>query len=178
MSISQLNRNIFGAPGTTQKLDTMNPQQNQLLAQLLSLIQGQGAQGFGQGMDYFQDLLGGGEGGFQKFAAPYMRDFQEQTVPQLAERLTAQGGGGGRSSAAAQAFGQAGAGLQEKLAALRSSLQGGAAQQLLNTFFQGTSQGLGARPFGYQYQPGDPGMLGYFAQAFGQALPGMLFGGF
>lgn len=88
----------------------------------------------------FQDkilgMLGGqlGEENFETFAAPYRREFEEQTIPGIAERF---GGLGALSSSGfQQSLGQAGAGLNEKLAALQQSLKQQKFQQLLPFAFQ------------------------------------------
>lgn len=114
-------------------LPTMNPQQMQLFQQLLQQMQG--VQGlnqnplYQQGADYWQNLLKGGDEAFEKFEAPYKRQFNEQTVPGLAERFSGMGAGAQKSSAFGQALSSAGASLSENLAGLRSGLQGQAAQQ-------------------------------------------------
>lgn len=168
---------LFGSQGKTRQLPTMNQEQLQGLSQLLQQIFGQGAQGFGESTEYLRGLLSGDSEAFQAFEAPHMRQFQEQTIPALTERLTGMGAGGGRSSGAAQALGQAGQGLQEKLAALRAGLQGQAAQQLMGSYFQGAGLGLGSRPFGYTYDPGREGLFGSLAGGFGEALGSGLGGG-
>lgn len=81
------------------------------------------------GASYLQNLLEGGPEAFARFEAPYLRQFEEQTIPMLAERF---GGAGAQSSSAfQQALGGAGAGLSEQLASLRSGLQMQALPQAL-----------------------------------------------
>lgn len=169
---------LFGSQGQTKQLPTMNPEQMQFLQQFLGQIGGAGAGGFGESMDYLRNLLSGDPSAFSAFEAPYQRQFSEQTIPQLAERLTGEfGAGGGRSSGATQMFAREGGRLQEQLAALRAQLQGQAAQQLQSTYMSGANQALGARPFGYQYEQGDPGLLGYAAGGIGQGIGSGLGGG-
>jgi hypothetical protein len=103
--------------------------QNQILQMLQGQL-GQGGS-FGQAQNYFQGLLSGSPQSSQAFEAPAMRQFNEQIIPGLAERFSGLGAGAQSSSAFQQALGQAGAGLSENLQALRSGLQGGAASQLL-----------------------------------------------
>jgi hypothetical protein len=103
------------------------------------------------GQGFLQNLLSRTpEQQYQTFAQPFMRQFQEQTVPQLAERFS--GLGAQRSSAFGQALGGAGAGLQENLAALKGNL----INQMLGQQLQGANVGLG-----YSQLPG---------QRFGQQL--------
>jgi hypothetical protein len=94
---------------------TRSPQYQEALAQL------QGAQGDVQGINqYAQGLMDPNSEQYQSFAAPEQRQFQEQTMPHIAEQFA--GVGGLSSSGFQQAASQAGAGLAERLAALRSSM--------------------------------------------------------
>lgn len=120
------------APKGYSSFSTMAPQQQQLFQQLLSGMFGGGQNPlFGAGQNYLQQLLGGGPEATAAFEAPYLRQFQEQTVPGLAERFAGLGSGAQSSSAFQQALGQAGAGLSENLASLRSGLQMQALPQAL-----------------------------------------------
>lgn len=58
--------------------------------------------------------------GFEPIEQRARTQFQTSTVPTLAERFTSMGSGGQRSSAFQGALGQAGAGLESNLAALRT----------------------------------------------------------
>lgn len=110
-------------PSGYNVFSTLNPQQQGLFNQQsggLGSLQP-------QIMQYLQQLLSGSPESTAAFEAPYMRQFNEQTVPALAERFA--GLGATSSSGFQQALGQAGAGLSENLASLREGLRGGAAQQ-------------------------------------------------
>jgi len=168
---------LTGSQGKLQKLPTMTGGQEDFFNKFLSMMGGQGGQGFEQAMQHLQGLLSGSPESYQAFEAPIKRQFAEQTLPQLQERLTGMGAGGGRSSGAAQVLGQAGTQLSEQLAAMRGGLQQNAIQQLLSTFMQGSQQALGAKPFGYEYQQGSPGLLGYAGGGIGQGIGGGLGGG-
>jgi hypothetical protein len=168
---------LTGSKGKTRQLPTMSGGQENFFNQFLSMLSGQGGQGFGQAMEHLQGLLSGSPQSYQAFEAPIKRQFAEQTLPQLQERLTGMGAGGGRSSGAAQVLGQAGNQLSEQLASMRGGLQQNAIQQLLNTFLQGSQQALGTKTFGYEYEPGSPGLLGYAAGGLGQGIGGGLGGG-
>lgn len=103
-------------------VSTQNPQQQQISGQ------------YGHGlssmmpkiMQYLQGLLEGSPESSAAFEAPYMREFNEKTLPGIAE--TYAGMGATSSSGFQQALGQAGAGLQENLARLREGLKFGAAE--------------------------------------------------
>jgi hypothetical protein len=157
-----------------KKIPTMSKPQEGLQNQLLQMLQGQLGQGgsFGQAQNYLQNLLSGSPESMQAFQAPAMRQFNEQIVPGLAERFSGLGAGAQSSSAFQQALGQAGAGLAENLQALRSGLQGGAAQSLLGL----PSQFLGAAfqsPFAYMQKQGG-GTLSNILGGFGRGVaPGL-----
>jgi hypothetical protein len=113
---------------------------------------------------------------YQKFEAPYLRQFREEIVPQTAERFSqydAQDSG-----AFSQAMGQQAGALSERLASLRTNAMMSMVPQAgqFGTAQAGISGGLfgqtmGAQPFGYQMNPG----WGNSAmQMVGQAVPGMM----
>lgn len=95
------------------------------------LRQGMQAQGPGQaeqsGLNYLQGIMSQDPAMMKQFEAPYMRQFNEEVVPQIAERFA--GMGGMNSSGFQQTMGQAGSSLMERLAALRGGLGMAAAQQ-------------------------------------------------
>ena len=124
----------FGGGGDeVQQLQLYTPQQQDFM----SMILGGATPGMESGLSYLSQMLSGDEEAFSAFEDPYKRQFQEQTIPGLAERfasLDAQG-----SSAFGQALGGAGAGLSENLASLREGLKMQSISQL-----QGLS-GLGLK---------------------------------
>ena len=90
----------------------------QVLRQNLQPIQATQTENMGQ--NFLQNLMNPSQESTQQFAAPYMRQFNEQIVPQIAERFS--GLGAQRSSAFQQALGSAGGDLMERLAALKGNL--------------------------------------------------------
>ncbi len=94
-----------GLPGQFAQLQKFNPQQISAINQLLSM-------GLGGLQNPYE--------GFEPIEQQARQNFQTQTVPSIAERFTSLGSGAQRSSAFAGAVGQAGAGLDTGLAALRS----------------------------------------------------------
>lgn len=168
-------------PAGYQQLSTLSGGQKQLLKQLLGSLQGQSSNIqqsplFQEGSSFLQNLLSGKPEATAAFEAPYLRQFQEQIVPGLAERFSGLGAGAQSSSAFSQALGAAGAGLSENLASLRGQLQLGALPQALGyaqqpvSNFQGLSQlGLGTNtkaftprqlPFWQQLLLGGAGGIG------------------
>jgi len=105
---------------------TLNPAQQQgfeqLMQQLLPLLQ--------KSSQYYGDILDGSDEGFQRFSAPYERQFREQIIPGLAEQFA--GTGSLSSSGFQNALGSAGAGLSENLASLRESLRSQIPGQILS----------------------------------------------
>ena len=155
---------IFGAKDKISNIPTLTGGQSQLLNQLLGQLGGMGAPtgAYGMAQSRLADLLGGGSDVYNAFAAPYMRQFQEQTIPQLAERFAGLGGRGGAlsSSGFGQGLGAAGAGLQESLASMGAGLQQNALQQALGQYNALANLGLGTRAFQPTYQPGTTGLIG------------------
>jgi hypothetical protein len=162
----KLSEFFFGSDPRMQQASLLNPQQqglqNQGIQQLMQLLQGGGSQ------------IGGAPGSFEPFAQRARTQFQTQTVPGLAERFTSMGGR--HSGAFKAALGNAGAGLEEGLAAQGS--QYGLQQ---NAQLQNLMQLL----FGFSSQPsfenlvfqGQPGAFHGLAQGFGEGLGGAV-GGF
>lgn len=166
--MSAISRFLFGDRDRMTQQPTMTGGQTDLLQNMIQQLQGGGIYGqgqgaFGSGMDYLQDLYGGGQEGFNKLAAPYLRQFEEQTVPGLAERFSGAGAGGRSSSAFNQAMGQAGGRLSESLGSMFEGLK---SQNLGNLMgmagmpFQQAQGAMGQRQFENVYQPGSTGFLG------------------
>jgi hypothetical protein len=150
---------FLGSKPQVQQTSLFNPQQqglqNQGIQQLMQLLQGGSSQ------------IGGAPSSFEPQAQKARTQFQTQTIPGLAERFTALGGQ--NSSAFQGALGQAGAGLEEGLAAQGS--QYGLQQ---NAQLQNLMQLL----FGFSSQPshenlvfqGQPGLFQTAAHGVGQGL--------
>ena len=175
----------FGGGNTQDQLkqfEQYTPEQQELLKQILGQVgpEGQLGKGYGQSLSYLQELLDPSSEAQQRFADPYMKQFDQETIPGLGERYAGGGalGGGLSSSGFGQAIGGAGANLQTQLASLKSQLQQGAAQNIMGQYNNMTQQGLGAQPFGYTYQPGGGGLgqqmfSGYAAAGFPGASQGL-----
>jgi hypothetical protein len=132
---------------------------------------------------------------FNRFEAPLQRQFQEQTVPDLANRFASQGSGGSLGSTGFRnQLAREGSNLSTNIAALRGGMQQQGvnqslqyAQQPFNNFAQ-LSQ-LGLTPTKNTYQPASAGFWGPIAaqgigalsqglgQQFGQSMAGMGGGG-
>ena len=161
----------MSAPSGYTQVPTKTGGQQNFLQQLLQMLGGTGAQGFEQGLQSLMGMLSGSDESFAAFEDPLKRQFQEEVIPSLQERLTGMGAGGGRSSGSAQILGQAGAKFEEGLGAQRAQLQQNAIQQLLKTFLGGSQIGLGTESFAYKQKP--PSFMTSMAGGLGQGL-GML----
>jgi len=171
---SEKGRNfLFGGADTLDKVPTGTKEQealhNAMLAQAMGMTQGQG--GYNLANQHFNSLLGPNQGqAFEQFSSPYMQQFMEQMLPQIAERFA--GGGALSSSGFGQALGGASSNLQAQLAQLFSHLQGQAAQSQYGQYNQLAQTGLSHQPFAYNKQEGSAGFLGTFLAAAGGALGG------
>lgn len=170
---------LFGSSDKLRKTPTMTGDQKNLLSQILSQVGGMGQVGgnYGLAQQRLQEQLMGGDQAYQAFAAPYLRQFQEEIMPQIAERFA--GGGFGRggalsSSSFAQALGTAGAGLQERLAALGANQQQNAIGSTLGQYNTLAGYGLSAKPFGTFTRGGNQGILPFL----GAGLSSLTSGGY
>lgn len=151
---------LFGSPDKLNKIATGTEQQeglhNNILAQAMQMMQGGGGSNLAN--QYYNNLLGGNQQqAFNQFSSPYLQQFNEQMLPQIAERFA--GAGALSSSGFGQSLGGASAGLQSQLAQLFSQLQGQAAQQQYGQYNQLAQTGLNYQPFAYEKQQGSAGML-------------------
>lgn len=149
---------FFEKKPKTQKFEAFTPQQTQLQNQLASLLGGEGQGGV-------LDRLFGQEG-FEEFAAPYKRMFEEQIVPGLAEKFSGGFGAPGAASAQGssgfqQQLARSGEDLMSSLAQIRGQQQFGALPELL--------QGAMKPSFGTGYTAGRRGPLADFLSPINQA---------
>lgn len=168
---------LFGGPDKLKKIPTGTPEQqglhNSIIGQAMGM-QGEGG-GYNLAQNYFNKLLGGNQQeAFDQFSQPYLQQFQEQMLPQIAERFA--GAGALSSSGFGQALGGASSGLQAQLAQLFSQLQGQAAGQQYNQYNQLSQQGLNYQPFAYNKQQGSGGFLGPLLGGIGTGLSGPIGG--
>lgn len=155
---------LFGSSPKLEKKDTGTAAQQQFGGQdLISFLQqqltNQGG-GFQQANQYDQGLLGNGPQAFNQFSQPYMQQFQEQMLPQIAERFA--GMGALSSSGFGQALGGAASNLQAQLAQLFSQLQGQAAGRQQGQFQNLSQVGLNYQPFAYHEKQGSTGFVAPF----------------
>ena len=159
---------LFGRGDKVKQLPTMTGGQMQGLEGILAQLQQmQGPGGaYGGAQDYLSKILSGDPGAMAEFEAPYRQEFEQKTIPGLAERFAGMSpmGGGLSSSGFGQAIGGAGAGLQAQLAGLHGALRQGASGQAMGQFNQLANMGLGTRAFENYMQPGSGGLFGGLAE--------------
>ena len=175
-----------GTKAKLKKFETLDKYQKQNLKDInkypdVQLQKSQYNPSYQAGNKYIQDILSQNPEMMQQFEAPYMRQFKEQIIPQLAERFA--GNGSASSSAFNQTMAQAGTSLSERLASLRANLGMTAAGQALS-YAQAPYQeqmgneelnlkrrtlGLGTPAFGMANMPGSEGagtnLMGNIASA-------------
>jgi len=161
---------IFGEGEKTKTKPIYNPEQEQLLNTALGGLQQQLPMGLGN----LKNILGGDQETFDAFFAPARRQFEQKTLPSIAERFTGTlGEGSQRSSAFGQQLGEAGRALEEDIFSQKLGLQQNALGQLLQLL----GPALSPRQFEYTV-PRRPGflenILGAVAQGAGAGLTGGL----
>lgn len=147
-----------------QKLPTMAPGQEKLHNLITSMSEAN-AGGANSAFDLLKQYMDPNSDVYRNFEAPYMQQFQQQTVPQLAEQFGGFGANSGAlsSSGFGQALGAAGSNLQTNLAQMKSGMQRNAINDFLSNFMNMTGQSLNKDPFAYHQQ--DKG--GGFESGFG-----------
>lgn len=159
------NEFMFGTPQKNYQVSTLGPEQEPLKNQAIAAGRGRGAGGaFGDSADYYRNLLSDDSEDYNAFAAPEMRRYQEQTIPDLAEQFAGMGSGALSGSGFRNASVSAGTDLGERLGAIRAQLRQQGAQGLQNI----GSQGLQSF-YNNVTQPGTPGFIDYAGPAIGAA---------
>lgn len=165
---------LFGSKDKMKQVPTLDPSQQQALQGILGQLGMMGGKGgaYSGAQNYLSGLLSGDPKAFAQFEAPYRQEFEQKTLPGIAERFAGLNpmGGGLSSSGFGQALGGAGAQLQSQLAGLHGALRQGASGQALGQFNQLANLGLGTRGFENVYQPGSTGLLGGIGAGFGQGM--------
>jgi hypothetical protein len=131
-------------------------------------------QNFQGGQNWLNDLFGNDQNFFDKFEAPIKRQFEEQTIPNLANQFASMGSGGSQGSTAFRnQLGREGSNLSTNLAALRGGMQQQGvgqslqyAQQPVQNYMQMLQQAL--QPTQNTYQGPSQGIMGGMAAPFAQ----------
>ena len=130
--------NVGGSNG--EKGSTYNKEQKGGLNEIMQYIKSKGGPAgtdiennpsYMQGQNWFNDLFND-ENFFNKFESPMIRDYQENIVPDLANRFASQGSGGSLGSTGFRnQLAREGSNLQTNIAAMRGNMQQNAIPQML-----------------------------------------------
>jgi hypothetical protein len=169
-------RFLFGEKGGRENI--YSPEQQQLQSNMYQQAQtGITGNPTYQGANkYLQNLFSNDPSAYAAFEAPYKQQFEQQTIPGIAERFAGQGACNQSSSAFRNEMAQAGGNYTTGLAALRANMQMQALPQALS-YAQAPMQNLAQLgQFGfkspYQEREGSPGFLGSALGIAGGALAG------
>ncbi len=156
--------NFFtGSRGKMKKVKLKTPQQQGLIDQNVN----QGIETnplYQQGSNYLSDILNNDQGSMDRFNAPYLRQFNEQTAPGIAERFAGMGTGasGLSSSGLNDALAQASERLTEHLASMREGMKQNASNSALGYAqqpIQNRNDIINQQHQGYYYQDPSEGLL-------------------
>lgn len=163
---------LFGNKPENKQQSVLTGGQNNLLNQIISQLGQMQNGGFGDAMSILQQYLNPESDIYKNFEQPYLNEFNQQTVPGLAERFSGMGamGGGLSSSGFGQALSSAGGNLQSNLAAMKTDRQRQSINDFLGQYNQQSGQALGTRAFENQYYPGTGGLFGNLLGSLGSGL--------
>jgi len=169
--------NLFtGTPEKRENVSTLRPEQEGGFQDLQAAAQGRPSTGaFGKTANYYNNLLSDDSADYNAFAAPQMRQFNEDIIPGLSEQFAGMGAGGSGLSGSGFRNAAIGAGtdLSERLGAIRAGLRQQGAQGLQNI----GQLGLGNYSQNMVTEQGTPGLLASVAPAVGTAAGFALSGG-
>lgn len=164
-----------GTPEKRENVSTLRPEQEGLYNQLTNAGKGRGAGGaFGDAADYYRNLLSDDSADYQAFAAPALRQYNQDIVPGISEQFAGMGAGGLSSSGFQNAQIQGATDLAERLGSIRANLRQAGAQGLANI----GQQGLQSYSQNMVTQPGTEGFLSSVAPAIGTAAGAAIGGPF
>ena len=129
-----------------------------------------------EGLKFLNDMMNPESEAMQSLEQPYRTQFEQETVPGIAEQFSANDAQ--RSSAFGQAMGRASSDLEGNIAGARQNAMMSAADQALNysqapanMYSNIVNQGLtGPQPHGYKVLGGQPGFFSGAAGGVGGAI--------
>lgn len=159
--------NFFtGTPEKRENVSTLRPEQEVNFNQLQNAAQGRGASGaFGDAADYYRNNLSDNPSDFNAFAAPQLRQYNEDIAPGISEQFAGMGSGGLSSSGFRNAQVQGATDLSERLGQIRANLRQSSAQGLNDI----GKQSLGNFSQNVVTEPGTEGFLSQAAPLIGAA---------
>jgi hypothetical protein len=166
-----------------KKFNTMDSGQRSLLKKIMSQMNlGSfdlgGNSTFKAGQNFNRQMLDPNSQAYQNLEAPYRRQYQEETVPRIAEAFSAYDAQD--SSAFRQSMGRSAEDLEMNIAGQKQSAMSNAAQSMLqysqapgNIYQSLINTALGSQSYGYQQVPGTkgwgPNLFGMMSNLGGQA---------
>lgn len=167
------NQFLLGKKEQNYQQSLLSPSQQRLSEQRNRALLGPGSEGaYGTSADYYRDLLNANGQNYNQLAAPHLRQYQEEILPDIAESFAGMGSGATSSSGFRNASLRAGTDLAERLSMLRQQARMSGAQGL---------QGLAQQGLGIQTEnilrPATGGFLEGAAQGAGKILVSSTKGG-
>lgn len=157
---------LTGTPEKRENVSTLRPEQEPLLQQGINAGMGTGAGGaFGESADYYRNNLSDNPADLAAYAAPALRQYNEEIVPGLSEQFAGMGAGGLSSSGFRNAQIQGATDLSERIGQIRANLRQQSAQGLQNI----GQIGLGNYSQNMVTEQGTQGLLPQVAPAIGTA---------
>lgn len=154
--LKNMGRFLTGSPEKRENVSNLRPEQEGLYNQLVGAGQGPGAGGaFGNAADYYRNLMSDDSADYNAFAAPALRQYNQDIVPGISEQFAGMGAGGLSSSGFRNAQVQGATDLAERLGSIRANLRQAGAQGLQNI----GSQGLQSYSQNMVTDPGSEGLL-------------------
>jgi hypothetical protein len=156
-----------GTPEKRENVSTLRPEQEGLYQQAVNAGMNRGAGGaFGDAADYYRNNLSDNPADFAAFAAPQLRQYNEEIAPGISEQFAGMGSGGLSSSGFRNAQTQGGVDLSERLGAIRANLRQNSAAGLQNI----GQLGLGNYSQNMVTDPGTNGFLSDISPLAGTAI--------
>lgn len=161
----QLGNFFTGTPEKRKNVSTLRGEQEPLYQQAVNAGVGSGAGGaFGDAADYYRGLVSDDSEDYNAFAAPQLRQYNEDIVPGISEQFAGLGAGGLSSSGFRNAQVQGATDLSERLGQIRANLRQAGAQGLQHA----GQLGLNNYSQNQVTQQGSPGFLSQIAPIVGQ----------
>lgn len=158
---------LTGTPAKYENVSTLRPEQEGLYNQSVDAAKGRGAGGaFGEAADYYRNNLSDNPADFNAFAAPQLRQYNEDIIPGISEQFAGMGAGGLSSSGFRNAQVQGATDLSERLGAIRAGLRQQSAAGLQNI----GQVGLGNYSQNMETTPASQGFLPMAFEAAGKGL--------
>jgi hypothetical protein len=162
-----------GTPAKRKNVSTLRKEQEPLYRQGVNAGLGPGAGGaFGDAADYYRNMLSDNPSDLASYAAPALRQYNQDIVPGISEQFAGMGAGGLSSSGFRNAQIQGATDLAERIGQIRANLRQSAAQGLQNI----GEVGLRRYSENMEVQPASEGFLSSAAPIIGGAIGGAVGG--